>query len=59
MNKHKVKKTNFFLFKQSIKCLNKTVYSSRYVAEEEAKKYSLRAYKCVHCNKFHLTSKLI
>lgn len=58
MNKNKAKKTNFFLFKESIKCLNKTVYGSRCVAEGEAKKYNLRAYKCVYCDRFHLTSKL-
>lgn len=50
-------KSNYFLTKETIKgCLNKTIYTSRYVAESEAKKFGMRSYKCSHCNMFHLTS---
>lgn len=38
-------------------CLQKTTYSSRFVAEQEGSKYGLTAYKCPDCSAFHLTSK--
>ena len=52
-----LKKSNYFLQKETIKgCLNKTVYTSRYVAEIEAAKFNMRSYKCSYCSNFHLTS---
>lgn len=53
------KKLLFRLQQETIKgCLNKTVYSSRYIAEREAAKFNKRAYKCSYCGEFHLTSQL-
>lgn len=50
-------KSNYFLTKETIKgCLNKIVYTSRYIAELKAKRFGMRSYKCTYCNMFHLTS---